>query len=82
MVFHEIWPAHSLIHTKQKGVGKFFDVNTFLAVACKTTHFPNVLIVELDKLILHSYFASTITFDSQFRNKNEFAGISVSHFGA
>ena len=75
MVYYEIWPAHSLIHTKQKGVGNFFYVNTFVAMASNTRHCPNVLIVELDKLILYSYFASMITFvhfkfQSNTMNKN------------
>ena len=29
MVFHEIWPEHSLIDKEQKGVGKFFNFKYF-----------------------------------------------------
>ena len=50
-VFYECWPEHSLIrvHTKQKGVSKFFYFNTFIVVASSRTLCANFLIVEPDK---------------------------------
>ena len=47
----EIWLEHSLIDKKQKCVGDFFILGSFLLATSNATRYANFSIVELDRSI-------------------------------